>query len=176
MSAIPQHYLDVITPLVSTARELLEKGEALAPIAFVGNFTTGATVPVVIQSATNEQKDRVADNIRLLAAPMNADFVFVLMEAYSLRTDKVARHEEILDQYGSLVNCPASWRLGIVSFSLETRHGVWVAQMPVRPRGISKKKRTIGTPGFRLFTEVQGRFVDLLPRKAEMAEGSGKLH
>ena len=90
--------------------------------------------------------------------------------------DKVARYEEILDQYRSRANCPESWRLDIVSFSLETRHGVWVAQVPVKPRGISKKKRTIGTPEFRLFTEVQGRFVALLPVRDGDVGAAGGLH
>lgn len=129
----------------------------------------------MIQSATKEQKDRVADSIRLLAAQMDADFVFVLMEAYSLRADKVARYEELLDHYGSLANCPESWRLDVVSFSLETRHGMWGAQVPVKPKGVSKKKRTIGKADFRLFTEVQGRFVHLLPVR-EGDGAAGGLH
>lgn len=33
-------------------------------------------------------------------------------------------------------------------------------------KGVSKNKRTFGEPEFRLFTEAQGRFVDLLPVKA----------
>ena len=47
--------------------------------------------------------------------------------------------------------------------ALETRHGVWMAEVPIKPKGISKKKRTIGTPEFRHFTEFEGRFVNLLP-------------
>ena len=96
--------------------------------------------------------------------------------AYSLRADKVARYEEILDEYGSLADCPASWRIDVVSLSLETRHGVWVAQVPVRPKGISKKKRTIGAPEFRHYTEVQGRFTDLLPVKEGEGAAGGTLH
>lgn len=38
-------------------------------------------------------------------------------------------------------------------------------QMNADMLGISKKKRTIGTPEFRLFKEAQGRFVHLLPVK-----------
>jgi hypothetical protein len=82
--------------------------------------------------------------------------------------------KEILDEYGSLADCPASWRIDVVSLSLETRHGVWVAQVPVRPKGISKKKRTIGVPEFRHYTEVQ--FVDLLPVKEGEGGPSGTLH
>ncbi|MFC5771045.1 hypothetical protein [Thauera sinica] len=52
------------------------------------------------------------------------------------------------------LDCPASWRIEVVSLALETRHGVWVAQVPIKPKGISKKKRTIGVPEFRHYTEV----------------------
>ena len=39
----PESYLKTILPLVDVARGLLEKGEELVPIAFVGNFATGKT-------------------------------------------------------------------------------------------------------------------------------------
>jgi len=48
--------------------------------------------------------------------------------------------------------------------------------VPVRPKGISKKRRTIGAPEFRHYTEVQGRFVDLLPVKEGEGGPSGTLH
>ena len=56
--------------------------------------------------------------------------------------------------------------------ALETRHGVWMAEVPIKPKGISKKKRTFGTPEFRLYTEFKGRFVNLLPTK----DGAATLH
>ena len=64
----------------------------------------------------------------------------------------------------------------MVSLSLETRHGVWVGQVPIKPSGISKNKRMIVAPEFRHYTEVQGRFVDLLPVKEGEGEHSGTLH
>ena len=64
----------------------------------------------------------------------------------------------------------------MVSLSLETRHGVWVAQVPVKPKGISKKKRTIGVPEFRHYTEVEGRFTDLLLVKEGEGGAGGTLH
>lgn len=64
----------------------------------------------------------------------------------------------------------------MVSLSLETRHGVWVAQVPIKPKGISKKKRTIGVPEFGHYTEVQGRFTDLLPVKEGEGGAGDTLH
>lgn len=171
MSTIPESYLKVIAPVIAKARELLDRGEDLAPMAFVGNFATGMTVPVALQARNDEEKDAAAAAIRRVAGQLEADFVLVLREAYSLRADKVTRYREILDEYGSLAACPASWRIDVVSLSLETRHGLWVAQVPVKPKGLSKKKRTIGTPDFRHYTEVEGRFVDLLPVKDNGAGG-----
>ncbi len=94
---------------------------------------------------------------------IEADFVFVVMEAWSLRPDKLHRYNEILDKYGSIGNSP--YAIDVVTLSLETRHGTWLAQMPIKPKGHSKKKRTFGQPEFRFFTEAKGRFVDLLPTK-----------
>jgi len=155
-----------VAPLIDKAGQFLEQSEEPAPMAFVGSFTVGATIDTPL----------FARSVKMLAEQLDADFVFVLMEAYSLRADKVARYEEILDEYGSLADCPASWRIDVVSLSLETRHGVWVAQVPIRPKGISKKKRTIGAPEFRHYTEVQGRFTDLLPVKEGEGGPSGTLH
>ena len=176
MSQLPERYQAAIAPLIDKARELLEQGEELAPMAFFGNFTTGATIPAPLSMNSPAEKDAVARSLKLFAEELDADFVFLLMEAYSLRADKVARYEEILDEYGSLADCPASWRIDVVSLSLETRHGVWVAQVPVRPKGISKKKRTIGAPEFRHYTEVQGRFTDLLPVKEGEGVAGRTLH
>ena len=73
----------------------------------------------------------------------------------------------ILDKYGSIGASP--YAVDVVSMSLETRHGVWMAEVLVKPKGISKKKRTIDTPEFRHFTEAGGRFVNLLPVKDRAA-------
>ena len=170
MSAIPETYWKIVAPLIATARGFLEKGEALAPIAFVGSFTSDICVPVLLQASSNESKDKSASAIKRAADSMNADFIFVLMEAWSLRKDKVLQMDAILNKYGSIGASP--YAVDVVSMSLETRHGVWMAEVLIKPKGISKKKRTIGTPEFRHFTEAGGRFVNLLPVK----DGAATLH
>lgn len=159
----PQAYLDIIVPLIGTARGFAEAGEKLVPVAFVGNLTTQQTLPVMLHSGSDETKDESATTVKRAAAMTDADFVFVIMEAWSLRPDKLHRVDEILDKYGSIGNSP--YAMDVVSMTLETRHGIWVAQMPFKPKGHSKKKRTFGQPEFRFFTEAEGRFVDLLPTK-----------
>lgn len=170
MRPIPDTYWKFVSPLIVTARDLLEKGESLSPFAFVGSFESAKCIPVMLQSTSIEAKDRSALAIEAAALTINADFVFVLMEAWSLRKDKLSRMDAILDKYGSIGASP--YAVDIVSMSLETRQGVWVAEVPIRPKGISKKKRTIGDPEFRHFTEAQGRFVNLLPMK----DGAVTLH
>ncbi len=167
MSAIPENYWKIIAPLIATAKGFLEKGEALSPIAFVGSFTSDICVPVLLQASSSEAKDKSAIAIKAAADALGADFIFVLMEAWSLRKDKLLQMNAILDKYGSIGASP--YAVDIVSMSLETRHGVWMAEVPIKPKGISKKKRTIGAPEFRHFTEAGGRFVNLLPVKDRAA-------
>ena len=170
MSAMPENYWKIIAPLIDTARGFLEKGESLSPFAFVGSFSSDMCIPVLLQSASPEAKDKSALAIEAAAESLNADFIFILMEAWSLRKDKVSQMDAILDKYGSIGASP--YAVDIVSMALETRHGVWMAEVPIKPKGISKKKRTIGTPEFRHYTEVEGRFVNLLPMK----DGAATLH
>ncbi len=161
MTAVPQAYLDTILPLIGKARDLLERGETLAAIAFVGNFATQQTTPVLIDSRDEEAKDRSARAVKRTAESMAADFIFMIMEAWSLQKDKLHRREEIMERYGSIGASP--YKIDIVSFSLETRHGIWMAQAPIKPKGHSKKKRTFGEVNFIHYDGAEGRFTRLLP-------------
>jgi len=170
MSTMPEPYWKIIAPMITTARERLERGDALAAIAYVGSFSDETCIPVMLQPTSEEAKDRSAWAVKSAAESIDADYVFIVMEAWSLRKDKLAQVDAIMEKYGSIGASP--YAVDVVSFGLETRHGVWMAEMPIKPKGISKKKRTIGTPEFRHFTEFEGRFVNLLPVK----EGAVVLH
>jgi hypothetical protein len=69
----------------------------------------------------------------------------------------------ILNQYGSLGASP--YAIDTCSLMLETRHGMWTAQPQIKPRGISRKKCTIGVVEFCYFSEVAGRFMHPLSEK-----------
>ena len=84
------------------------------------------------------------------------------------------RLQQVLDEF-SPIGVPRH-RIDIVSPALDTRHGLWVAQMPMEPKGVSKKRKTFGEPTSQRFTEAAGRFVDLLPVKDEDAPAAGGLH
>ena len=171
----PDSYLNVILPLIKTARSILERGESLAAITFVGNFSTKDVQPVLMDSRRANSKDNAAMAIRNIAHSISADFIFMIAEAWSLRPGKIKKAEEIIEKYGSIGTSP--YAIDIASFTLETRYGTWVAQCPIKPLGHSKKKKTIAEPEFRLFTEIQGRFTDLLPKKdGGQSDKSTTLH
>lgn len=155
--------MDIISSLIDKAREILEAGEKLQAFAFVGNLTTKQVIPVMIQPGSGEDKDQSARTIQSAALTLDADFVFTILEAWSLQPSKIPQMDAILDKYGSIGASP--YAIDICALSLETRRGVWVAQQQIKPKGISKKKRTIGAVEFRYFTEAGGRFMQLLPKK-----------
>lgn len=170
---MPTAYRAIIEPLISTARGLLERGETLQPIALVGNLSRSEVQQVLINNTNPAAKQASSDLIAQVAAHSAADFIFIITEAWALREDKVSQMAQIIARYGSISACP--YRVDSVTFSLETVHGVWVGQVTLQPKGVSKKKRTFGNVRFRCFTEVQGRFLDLLPRTGEERH-PGTLH
>jgi len=89
ISTPPQAYMDIIETLIDKARGFLEAGEMLQPMAFVGNLTTKQVVPVMVQTGSEEGKDQSARTIRSAALALEADFVFAIMEAWTLRPDKM---------------------------------------------------------------------------------------
>jgi len=170
---IPEKYREVIEPLIAKARSFVEAGESLAPIAFVGNFATRQILHVAIGTANDETKDRSALAIQMAAAQLDADFVFSAMEAWGLPKDKISRHEEIRERYGSIGNSP--YRVSVASFILETRYGIWAAQVSLKPKGHSKKRRTFGDATFLRMDSAEGRFVGLLPIPHDSLIGSMPL-
>ena len=171
---IPNSYREVIDPLIAKARGFLEAGESLSPFAFVGNFSTKQILSVLINTKDEDTKDGAALAIQMAAAQIDADFVFIIMEAWGLPKDKLPRHQEILERYGSLANSP--YKIDTVSFTLETRYGVWVAQPQLKPKGHSKKKRTFGEVTFQFADGAEGRFAGLLPAPDDAPSGGAPLH
>jgi len=95
----PQAYMNIIETLIDKARGFLEAGEKLQPMAFVGNLTTKQIVPVMVQTGSGEGKDQSARTIQSAALALEADFVFAIMEAWTLRPDKMRQMNAILDKY-----------------------------------------------------------------------------
>lgn len=143
------------------AKGFLENGESLQPFAFIGNAATGEMLPVLIDTQTAESKDRSVLLIKAAAEQTQADFVFTVMEAWGLPRDKMSRYQEIYDKYGSIAASP--YKIDTAAFTVETRYGVWGAQMQLKPKGYSKKKRTFGEVALQFMDGVEGRFTGLLP-------------
>lgn len=174
---LPPVYLELITPLLHSARKIMEGGEELHPVAFIGNLTTRRIMPVMFQTSSEEAKDRSSEAIRRAAGIVEADFIALFMESWGLPPEMVDRYEAIIARYGSIGASP--YRLDIVTFSIETPHGLWMAQSPITPLGKKggkgkSKGRTFKDPEFQLFTDAEGRFARLLP--AREREAAGGLH
>jgi len=160
---IPQAYLRHIEPIVAKAKGFLENGEALTPIAFVGSFANNTVIPIMLDGSDNETKDRSATMIAAAATQADADYVFTVIEAWALPKKYLSRVDKINEKYGSLENFPQ--RLEVASFTLETRHGTWIAQCTILLKPPSKKRRTIMPPQFVFGDAAQGHFANLLPVK-----------
>ena len=159
---LPARYRDIVWPLIEAAKRFLEAGESLAPLAVVGNFTTGRVQPVAIDARDDAAKDDSAQAIRRIAAELDADFVFVVLEGWGLPPEKLAQHRQIIDRYGSVGASP--WKIDTVTFVLETCHGMWMAQVPLKFKALSKRQRTFAAPvELRKMDSAKGRFTALLP-------------
>jgi hypothetical protein len=168
---LPDRYTELIVPLIEKAKEFLAAGEALSPIAFVGSFESGQLIPIVIDTNTEAAKDTSAHAIRLAAESIGADYVFTVMEGWGLPKDKIQRYEEIIERYGSIGASP--WKIDTANFMLETRHGVWGAQVPLKFKAPSKKRRIFAAPlNLQFMDGVEGRFMQLLPATG----ATGTLH
>jgi hypothetical protein len=161
---LPQRYREMIWPMIEKAKGFLEKGEKLSPLAFVGNFDTGQVVPILIDTLDDSRKDASALAIRLAAESMAADYIFTVIEGWGLPRDKMSKYEEIIESYGSVGASPH--KIDTANFMLETRYGVWGAQVPLKFMAPSKKRRTFAAPVALIFMSgIEGRFAGLLPNK-----------
>jgi hypothetical protein len=168
---LPDRYTELILPLIEKAKGFLEAGESLSPLAFVGSFDSGQIIPVLIDTINDEAKDNSANAIRLAADSIQADYVFTIMEGWGLPKDKMHRYQEVIERYGSIGASP--WKIDTANFMLESRHGVWGAQIPLKFKAPSKKRRQFAVPVVLQFMDgAEGRFTGLLPFK----EPSGTLH
>lgn len=160
MQSLPDTYQELLAPLIAQARSMLESGESLTPFAFVGNLERQAILPVTLRTDSEAGKNASAAEIRQIARQLQADFVFVITEAWTLPIEQMHRYEAILAEYGSIGASP--YRVDSVSFALETDRGMWAAQVPLRDSDQGPGARTFATPRFTLFSEVGGRLTGLL--------------
>lgn len=160
MSELPDTYRKLITPLIDIAREFLEEGRELEPMAFICSFTQNVLVPIPIFNYSESTKDISALAIKKAASAIKAEFVFTIMEAWVLSASSVADADKIIAQYGSVGASP--YAEDVTAFAIETRYGSWVAQVPIIKKEGNPDARTIGEPTF-YYAKAEGRFAHFLP-------------
>jgi hypothetical protein len=164
ISTPPKAYMDIISPLINSARGFLESGEALQAFAFVGSLSRNQVVPVMIQSGADAVKDQSASLIQSAALVLGGRLR--LHDHGSLvASARQGAADGMRSSISTEASAPHLTRSTCARLHWKPSEGVWVAQPRIKPKGISKKKRTIGVVEFRFYTEVKGRFTHLLPVK-----------
>ena len=92
---IPEKYLATIRPFIDQAKVFLEAGQQLHPMVILGSFDSGAKTSIML----GPDDEDAALSIRMAAKHLNADFVFLITEAWGLPRDKVPFHADIIEQY-----------------------------------------------------------------------------
>lgn len=168
MSNLPERYCPLIAKVTAKVRTMLESGLEFPPTAFIGSLAPGELVRVLVDMSEDEKRDDFASAIRLKAKEVKAEFVFLAMEAFAFRPS-TGNSEARSDIHHDASIAPPLPAIDIVSMSLETRHGNWMARVPINPKGTSKTKRTIGKPDFKEMIEMTGRLSNFLPANEEAA-------
>ena len=114
-----------------------------------------------VNCATRKDMLTGLEAVRLNAAYAHAEFVSSAADAWGVKPEKMRELDSILKQYGSIANCP--FREDVVSFSLETREGVWQASVPVEPTHSAASGKTFGHVSFIYAVHSGGHLARLLP-------------
>jgi hypothetical protein len=153
---IPEECQRSIDAIVSTARGFLSEGNELQAMAFLGKFGKGFFPAPMNMS----NKDAAARFVTALCKAVEADYVIMISEAWSMSAD--CTHEELqrlAKTQESISNHPD--RIEVVMIKLETHYGLWLCQSQIKLLG--GKKRGFDDVQFIKADKVEGRFASFLP-------------
>ena len=159
---LPQELADYVNRSVTNTRTILEQGQDLLLNAFIGNTETNTVRHISFDPYDEDDVDEASHAVRVICEMEEANFVLLISEAVALRADKRSKYAEICKKYGHIAKSPYAIR--ICGFLLETYEGLWVAQANIKPKGYSKKKRTIGNVEFVRGAKAAGSFTNFLPK------------
>lgn len=160
MKNIPNEYRHLVDGITSIAREILESGEDLLPVVFLGkDGVAPVTLPMLMSST--EAKDRSVYAVRKTAQVVQATYAIMLSEAWGLDHSLFSEEEikRIAESREGIANHPN--RLDLIMITLETPDGFWFAQAPIKSLG--KGARSFDDFEFIFLTKAEGRFTSFLP-------------
>ncbi|WP_019025428.1 MULTISPECIES: hypothetical protein [unclassified Thioalkalivibrio] len=174
--SLPSHIRPLVESLIAHAREISESGKELMTIAVVGRLDPNEVRLLSVDQSDPDRRDRSLAEIRATAATLDADFVLLISESWTLEGKHAERAQEIIEEYGSIGNSP--YKKEVATFSLETHDGNWLGVAPLVPKGYSKRKKTFRDPKFTYAppakggkTELVGALTGLLPPRNPSADG-----
>ena len=158
----PEEYFWAVQLHITRIRALVEQG------GFAGiNVGWGQRNPQLepqwcnLSCATREDMLGGLELVRFMAADAHAEFVSSAADARVLKPENRSKFGSSLKQHGSISDCP--FRVDIVSFSLETREGVWQASVPVETTQSAASGKTFGHVSFIYAVDSGGHLARLLP-------------
>jgi len=161
---MPEEVAGYVQDLFGEISETLLKGKELSPVAFIGSRESGKLAHVNLDISCDEAKRASAAVVRKVAVEIEADLVIFIAEAWMLPSDREENMKAVIEEYGSIENCP--FREDVVHVNVSTRGGEWVINASIENCGDSNcrivgKTRIIGGKG-EMFGGILG---GLLPNK-----------
>lgn len=169
-TAPPIRYTPVLQAAEAWVRDLLDKGEAVPAVYWIGSATQTDVNIVPIGANNAEEKEHSARAARKVAAMCQADFVLCISEAWGLTRSDAKKMDEIYAKYGSLAAYPG--HTDVISFHLETPDGYFNDTAEITFKFPSKKRRVLAPVSLSRPISVVGRLVGILP----IAAGGMSVH
>jgi hypothetical protein len=163
---IPPHIKAIAENIAMTARTEICQGRELAPQIFVLNTAKGLMTSPTMRMGAPEERERMAQETRLLADDMDADIVILLSEAWAQAVGSPAKMAALRAQYGGrIANMPD--RQEILLLTVETVDHYWQGKAQITGTGLDRR---CGDVRYVLGDDEHGRFTHFLASPADKAQ------
>lgn len=168
---LPEAAKGIAEAIAMVARTEVGQGREVAPAIFVLRLADGTMRHPTMRMGEPEERDRMAQETRLIADDMNADVVILLSEAWTRKATSPEEMAAMRAKYGdSIADMPD--RQDILLLSVETAGHYWCGRAPITGRGLDRR---CGEVVYELADDEQGRFTHFLATPAEQAARDATL-
>nr|WP_315235539.1 hypothetical protein [uncultured Albidiferax sp.] len=165
-NSIPEKYQEHVVRFLLNAEEHVSAGGKI-PIAFLAGKLNDETDHIHgCKDSAQQTIDVTVAQVRAHARKFSLDYVISQMQVVTLPVMDRDRVLHILEQYGSISAYPQ--KITVVYFQLETKEDLYLATVPLVPRGSSATQKMFGDVVWRVAHTAEGAYKRfgglLLPR------------